>query len=119
MANKEIPSPPRSLGKKPSWLEDSKAKSEDELWNDEDALIGQKRKNDMLWLKAYGFVVLIFTIIFAVLFLGSLTSWSLHYILPNCWHWLDEAQLSKIQSVIFSGALGGMVSFVAQKQLRT
>ncbi len=117
MKNKSVPPPPPEYENELPWADDTLAKEEDKYWADEEKLRGQKTKNDILWLKVYGFVVVMIMVIFAMLFLGSLTAWAFHYLTPICWHWLDDNQLSKIQSVIFSGSLGGIVSFVAQKQL--
>jgi hypothetical protein len=58
-----------------------------------------------------------FLVFFAILFVGSLGAWSIHYLLPVDWHWLSEVQLSKIQSILFSGGIGGVISLIAQKQL--
>lgn len=109
----EVPQPERI----PGWATDSAAKSEDKNWADVDKLQGRKTANDIMWLTAYGYLVVVFLFFFALLFLGSLGAWSLHYILPETCHWLSDAQLSKIQSVLFSGSIGGVVSIIAQRQL--
>ena len=109
-----VPPPPNDP---PPWLGDFKAKLEEKNWDEEGKLRGQEEANHLLWLKAYGLVVTLFLICFAILFLGSLGAWSLHYLLPCDWHWLSDDQLSKIQSILFSGSIGGVVSLIAQKQL--
>lgn len=58
-----------------------------------------------------------FLVFFAILFIGSLGSWAAHYLLPVKYHWLTVDQLSKIQSILFSGSIGGVVSLIAQKQI--
>ena len=115
MASKPVP-PPDS-GEPPSWANDLLAKAEEKNWDKEGKLRGQKEKNDLLWLKAYGIVIIALMIVFALLFLGSIIAWAWHYVMPEYWGWLSPEQLSKIQSVIFSGSLGGIVSLIAQKQL--
>ena len=50
--------------------------------------------------------------------MGALVSWALHYLLNDSLHWLTPEQLSKIQSILFSGSVGGVVSLVLQKQLK-
>lgn len=93
------------------------AKREEREWEHETALRGQETKNQVWFLKAYGIALVIFLSVFAALFLGSLVSWSAHYLLPEYWHWLTPDQLSKVQSVLFSGSVGGVISIMAQKHL--
>jgi Fe2+ transport system protein B len=112
--DKTVPPPPANS---PAWFADFKAKAEEANWDKEGKLRGQEERNQLLWLKAYGFVVFLFLVFFSLLFVGSLGSWALHYLLPVSWHWLDTDQLSKIQSILFSGSIGGVVSIIAQKQL--
>jgi hypothetical protein len=109
--------PPPEETRFPLWVTDPKAVAEEENWADEDALTKQKRTNDLNWLWWYGKVVVALLIFFALLFLGSLTSWAAHYLLLSSYHWLDNDQFSKIQSVLFSGSVGGVVTLVANKHL--
>jgi hypothetical protein len=51
------------------------------------------------------------------MFALSLIVWSWHYLAPACVTWLTAEQLSKIQSVIFSGSLGAIVTSILKKQL--
>jgi hypothetical protein len=93
------------------------AKREERDWEHESQLRGQETRNQVWFLWAYGIAIVIFLSVFALLFLGSLIAWSLHYLLPMCYHWLTDDQLSKIQSVLFSGSIGGVISVMAQKHL--
>lgn len=113
----ENPVPPPDHQEPPAWFKDQRAQKEERYYPDEDRLSGQRRKNDLLWLGVYGFMVVALMVLFALLFVGSLVAWAWHYIAPVSWGWLTPDQLSKIQSVIFSGSLGGIVSFIAQRQL--
>ncbi|MGB0660974.1 MAG: hypothetical protein ACPGNV_12450 [Mangrovicoccus sp.] len=99
------------------WAQDESARRENRDWADERKLREAKTSAEILWAKSYGWAMIAFLAVFSLLFLGSLSAWSLHYLLPVKFHWLSSDQLSKVQSVIFSGSLGGVVSFVAQKQL--
>jgi hypothetical protein len=99
----------------PPWAINELAKKEEKNWPDEDALRGIKRKNDILWHKVYGIAVVVVMVVLVAVFIASLAVWVIHYITP--WHFLSEEQLSKIQSVIFSGSLGAVVSTYMQKQL--
>jgi len=109
--------PPPEDDDLPKWFGDQKARKEDQNWDKEGKLKGQEETNHLWWLRAYGTLIILFLVVFALLFLGSLGSWALHYLLPERWHWLTPDQLSKIQSVLFSGGMGGVLSLVARKQL--
>lgn len=114
MSTKKVPPP--SADATLRWAShSSSAKAEEKNWDNEGILRGQEEKNQLLILKAYGWIVCIFLLVFALLFLGSLGSWAAHYMLPESYHWLKEPQLSKIQSVLFSGSIGGVVSLIAQR----
>jgi hypothetical protein len=93
------------------------AKREERDWDHESLLRGQETTNQVWFLKAYGIALVVFLFVFAILFLGSLAAWSAHYLLPESWHWLLPDQLSKIQSVLFSGSIGGVISVMAQRHL--
>lgn len=110
-----VPPPPQGTALSPAWAKDSKAKLEEKYWSDEDRLRGVKLKNDILWHQVYGWVVVALMIFFVLTFCVSLAVWILHYVSP--WGWLTPEQLSKIQSVIFSGTLGAIVSAYMQKRL--
>ena len=112
---KEIPSPPDEHD--PSWLSDEQASLEQKNWTDENALQGQEKANRLWQLKVLGFIIPALMITFSTIFILAMLFWSLHYFLPDSWQWLSEEQLSKIQSVIFSGALGAIVSSYAQKHI--
>lgn len=115
MSSDEIPPPPDDIKHKPSWDTDDKAKKEVEYWPDEDKLRGLARKNQELWVRLLGPIVGFIMVFFSVAFILAFGSWIWHYLTP--WSWLAPEQLSKIQSVIFSGVLGGVVSSYAQKHL--
>ena len=42
-------------------------------------------------------------VVLTLIFVASIVSWTWHYLTPADWHWLTADQLSRIQSVIFSG----------------
>jgi len=54
-------------------------------------------------------------IVFTALFVAAVVVWAVHFLTPLCW--LSEEQLSKLQSIIFSGSLGAVVSTYLQKHL--
>lgn len=115
MAESKIPKHPEK--KKPSWLSTHKAKEEDINWEDENTLKGQKLKNQFYFTKTIGVIALIVISVFSIIFLTAFVVWALHFILPDSRHWLSPEQLSKIQSMIFSGAMGAIVSSYLKKQV--
>jgi hypothetical protein len=71
-----------------------------------------------MWaLRAIGAVTVILIWFFVIVFLAAMSSWLWHQIAPSKWLWLTDAQLSKIQSVIFSGSIGAVVSTYVQKHI--
>lgn len=113
----KLPDDLEPLPTKPSWAQDGRAKAEEKNWADEPAIRGQKVTNNVLWLKIYGWILAGITITFSLLFVGSRLAWAAHYLLPISCHWLSADQLTKIQSVLFSGGMGAVLSSIAQKQL--
>ncbi len=109
--NTEKPLPPEDP---PRWSNDKKGELEEEKWDQERQLRGQEQINRLRFLKVYGWVAVSLVGFLVLCFSASFLSWLLHYLTP--WHWLDSEQLGKIQSVIFSGSLGAIVSFILQKQ---
>lgn len=109
------PLPEVKVEETPPWAENALAAKEEKNWPDEDALTGVKRRNDIWWHTCYGIVVVFVMVFLVLIFLASLGVWVFHHITP--WQFLTPEQLSKIQSVIFSGSLGAIVSSYMQKQL--
>lgn len=105
--------PPPEIGA-PKWADAGSAHKEEENWADLDKT---KKDNDLRWLKVYGWVVVAITVTFTIIFLLSLVIWALHYMLPEKWIWLSGAQLSRIQSVLFSGGMGAVISSVIKRQI--
>lgn len=105
--------PPPEIGD-PQWADKGPATEEEKRWPELDEV---KRGNDRRWLVVYGWVVLVITITFTAIFLLSLIIWALHYMLPECWTWLSSHQLGKMQSVLFSGGMGAVISSVIKRQL--
>ena len=97
------------------WADDAKGKAEEKYWGDDAALKGIKHRNHGRMLKLWGWIVPSLMIVFSLLFMLSLVAWAWHYLTP--WSWLKPDQLSKIQSIIFSGSLGALVTGYIQKQL--
>jgi len=99
----------------PSWADFAQAKQEDRNWENEEELRGVKHRNDVRWHKSYGWIVVILMWSFVALFLVTLVVLSIHYLMP--WSFLTEAQLSRIQSIVFSGTIGSVVTGVLQRHI--
>lgn len=97
----------------PAWA-DVAARREKKEWSDLD---GVKQTNNRWWLRVYGIILVLATVILFLLFMISLIFWSWHYLAPENLHWLSEGQLQKIQSVLFSGGMGAILSSIVQKQI--
>lgn len=108
-----IPITAEELRATPQWAT-TEAKTEDKNW---DSLDHVRKANDTQWLRLYGKLVLVVTLVFTLVFLGSLLVWAWHYLAPVCWHWLEPGQLSKIQSLLFSGGMGAVVSNIIRTQI--
>lgn len=106
-----IPVGDDELQRAPMWATGD-AKKEAKNWNDLDQV---RYKNDRRWLTTYGFILVSMTVIFAAIFGVSLIVWTVHYVTP--WCWLSTAQLDKIQSVLFSGGMGAVISGVIRSQM--
>lgn len=114
----EIPIGDQELSKMPRWAS-PEARKEEREWDDLEKI---KRENDGKWLTTYGQITVLITWAFAIVFGASLFVWSWHYIGPaDAWnirfHWLNEEQLDKIQSILFSSSMGAVVSGVVKSQL--
>jgi len=99
----------------PSWTDFAQAKQEDRNWDNEEELRGILHRNDARWHKSYGWVVVILMWFFVCLFLSTLVVLAVHYLTPASF--LTDAQLSRIQSIIFSGTIGSVVTSMLQKRI--
>lgn len=98
-----------------SWGQSAEqAKKENNEWADLEKI---KLKNDESWLRKYGLLLNIFTITFSLLFLIALLIWSWHYLMPENLRWLNVENLGKIQSVLFSGSMGAIISGIIKSQV--
>lgn len=107
---------PSEVEENPAWASVA-AEKEEASWDNESALKEQEKLNKIWLTKTIGLIVPCVVIIFSLLFIFSFVSWSLHFLLPEYFHWLKEYQLSKIQSIIFSGAMGAIVSSYIRKHV--
>ena len=111
----QIPTPPDG---EPAWADSINARREERKWADEDSLRGQKTANELWALKAIGIATAILIGFFLLIFIASSGAWIWHKVGPVYLHWLQDSQLADIQSVIFSGAIGAVVTSYAQQYLK-
>jgi hypothetical protein len=112
--SKELPS---NIEESPDWASDNKAKEEEENWSDEKKLTEQKNKNRIGFLKSVGWMAPAAMIMLSLVFMAFFVSWSWHFLATAPYQWLTPEQLSKIQSIIFSGAMGAIISLYLNKQI--
>lgn len=111
----EVPDPPSGASANTPWAEDEQSRNEEKYWDNPEKLQGLKRRNHAWVLATYGVIVPVFMGFFAFVFAASLGVWVWHHV--TAWGFLEQAQLDKIQSVVFSGTLGAVVSAYAQRHL--
>ncbi len=107
------------ITEKNSWDQSKEiAKGEKTDWTSLEELNRQKIRNDIRESWVMGWIVpalMIFLCIFFVIFLGS---WSWHFVASDYWQWLEDDQIDKIESTIFSGSLGAVVSIYFQGKIK-
>lgn len=88
------------------------ARKEDRQWSDLDKV---KLENDKRWLMVYGWVLIAVTVVFASVFIASFVAWAIHHLTPFVW--LEPLQIDKIQSILFSGGMGAIVTGIIRSQI--
>lgn len=107
----KVPPPGAEL---PLWADSSMAEDEKRNWS---ALEVVNHQNDVRWAKVYGWVVVSATVAVTATALVIFLVWTWHYIAPSKWTWIDVTRLEHLQSIIFSGGLGAIVSTIIQRQV--
>jgi len=97
----------------PRWAV-NQARREVETW---DVLDNIRLSNDSRWLRVYGWLMLVVTVVFTLAFLTAFVIWGWHHVAKQEWVWLEQVQLDKIQSVLFSGGMGAVISGIVRTQL--
>lgn len=113
MRNKGEPLPPDWVAGQ--WKTDSAARSEASRWPDQAALQGTKDVNTLNLLRHSGRLAVALMWVFAGAYVASMGVWLVHFLTP--YGWLAPEQLSKIQTVIFLGSLGAVVTVFVQKHI--
>ena len=99
------------------WQAESRVSGETQAWADEKAIKGARDANTVSFLRHSGWIGIVFMYFVAFVFIISIAIWFVHFLAPDQWQWLSETQLSKIQTVIFSGSFGAILSAYAQRHL--
>ncbi|MEC5293494.1 MULTISPECIES: hypothetical protein [unclassified Aurantimonas] len=110
-----VPPPPSGADAQTPWADDRQAALEDKNWADEEKLRGQRGKNRFWFLLNSGLLSVVFMWFFSAVFIASMSVWLIHYLAPVAWQWLNSDQLGKIQTVVFSGSVGALVSAFANR----
>lgn len=110
--NNKVPPPERENS--PKWLKDSLANLEVENFDKLDKI---NKRNQSWWLFTIGICGVVLIIALFAGFILTFVTWVIHQI-SNC-GWLDSVKLSKIESVIFSGTMGAILTTAAQKYIKS
>lgn len=99
------------------WQAESRVSGETQEWDNEKAIQNARDENTVSFLHHSGWIGIVFMYFVALVFIISIAIWFVHFLVPDQWQWLTETQLSKIQTVIFSGSFGAILSAYAQRHL--
>lgn len=111
IGNFGIPDVSSEMKSTPKWAT-LDAKKEDKGWGTLDEI---KIGNDRRWLIVYGWILVVVTAVFASIFILSFGIWAFHHLSP--YGWLDVDRLAKIQSILFSGGMGAIVTSIVTTQI--
>ncbi len=78
----------------------------------------QEKTNTLREMWVIGWIVPALMIFVCFLFVVFLGSWAWHFVASECWQWLEDAQIDKIESTIFSGSLGAVASIYFQGKIK-
>lgn len=114
--NNTVPQPSETWKAEEPWEDDSLAMFEERGDSLDAQLKEQDKRNRLQFKKATGrIIVWSVYLLWALLALG-LAIWAWHFLTP--YPFLKPPQLEKLQSVIFSGSLGAVISVLAKSYLR-
>ncbi len=111
----DVPPPTEEWKAEEPWEDDTLAQLEDQTDPLDAQILEQDKRNRLQFKKASGRLIVWSTYLFWAILVAGLMVWCWHYLTP--WPFLTEPQLSKVQSVIFSGTLGAVVSSLAKGYL--
>ena len=95
------------------YLQLSKSLAERNSFREEEQKIAHKNKIGVL--QHSGILVIVALWLFSLAFAFTFCIWLWHFLASSSYGWLNGDQLSKIQTLIFSGTLGAVASSVIQR----
>jgi hypothetical protein len=98
------------------WQDDSLADFETNVDHLEDQIRAQEKQNRLNFTVALGKIVIWAVYTASALLILGVVILAFHYMTP--WDFLSESDLHKLQSIIFSGALGAMISTIAKQYIK-
>lgn len=83
--------------------------------NKNDNVTNIKRTESLQKIYGIGINWIVRSIIVIIIFIFVVVTW--HHLTPESWHWLDDTDLSKLHSVLFSGAVVSAITMHLNKNL--
>lgn len=111
----KIPGPPPEFAEEEPWRDDSLAQFEEERDPWDAQIQTQDKRNRLAFKKATGRLIVWSVYGFWLVLALAFGVWAFHYITP--WCFLSDDQLTKIQSVIFSGTLGAVIATLSKNYI--
>jgi hypothetical protein len=110
-----VPPPSKEWQAEEPWDSDPLASFEQDKVPLDAQLLEQDKKNRLAFRRHFGFISIIsMYLIWTVIVVGAI-SWLWNYLTP--WKFLTDAQLDKVQSIVFSGMMGAFASAWARRHI--
>ncbi|MDP2356158.1 MAG: hypothetical protein Q8M31_08845 [Beijerinckiaceae bacterium] len=113
----KAPPPPEEWAKSDTWSDDYFALKEEEKFPNEAELKSAHDHNKIRVVKHSGIIIVVILWVVSLLFVSSFACWMWHQIAPQKWMWMAKEQLDQIKTIIFSGAIGGLMTTAVQKYI--
>ena len=113
----QAPPPPDSWINSDTWSDDYLALHEEEKFPDERQLRAAYDRNKLRVIRHSGIIIVAIMWIVTGVFLAAFVLWIWHQLAPPGFCWMTPEQLAKVQTIIFSGAVGGLVTTAVQKYI--
>jgi hypothetical protein len=112
----DAPQPDPEWTREKPWEADSLATLEANTDPLDAQLLEQDKRNRLAFKKATGLIIVLAVYFSSALLASGIGVWTWHFLTP--WPFLKPPQLEKLQSIIFSGSLGAIVSALARSYLK-
>jgi hypothetical protein len=114
----DTPPPSQEWQNEQPWEDDSLAQFETERDPLDAQLMEQDKRNRLAFKKATGRIIVWAVYLLSALLAVGLFIWAWHFLAPTTWGFLKPPQLEKLQSTIFSGTIGAVISILAKNYLK-